>query len=508
MVLHTVKSTVETKNTDDHFVSSTVYGSRWATADIPKLEIPEAAMPANIAYKLIKDELALDGNPLLNLASFVTTYMEDEVQQLMAENLAKNFIDFDEYPQTAELHSRCVNMIARLFNAPLKPQHGVSHGNENEQSIGCSTIGSSEAIMLATLAMKRKWKQRQEGLGKSTLKPNLILCSSVQVCWKKAICFFEIDARYVYCSENNFTLDPHKAVELVDENTIGIVAVLGSTYTGHYDDIQLLDQLLCENFKKSGLFVPIHVDAASGGFVAPFTNPQLIWDFRLPTVVSINVSGHKYGLVYAGIGWCIWRSDEFLPKDLIFNINYLGADQATFTLNFSKSAAHVIAQYYVLIRYGRIGFRSIMNNLIHVTSRLSMSLVETGIFEILSPEAGEGLPVIAFRLKLNSEKKWNEFDLATKLREYGWIIPAYSMAAHVENIKMLRIVVREDFSMSRCEVLITDILKSAKSLDVIKKEYLPSEQIEETNHSEKLPKSLKIEKPPEKEPSRGSAKVC
>ncbi|CAG8495381.1 2172_t:CDS:10 [Ambispora gerdemannii] len=435
--------------------SSTIYGTRWSIEPIPRFELPKDEMPANVAYRFIKDELALDGNPLLNLASFVTTYMEDEAEKLMAENLSKNFIDYEEYPVSAELQNRCVNIIARLFNAPLdKPE---------AEAMGVSTVGSSEAIMLAVLAMKKRWQGKRRAEGKSTENPNLIMGANVQVCWEKACRYLEVDERYVYCTEKMFVLTPEKAVELVDENTIGICAILGSTYTGHYEDVKTLNDLLVEKNEANNLDVPIHVDAASGGFVAPFVCPDLEWDFRLPLVRSINVSGHKYGLCYAGIGWAIWRSAEYLPKELIFNINYLGSDQASFTLNFSKSAAHVIAQYYVLIRLGRKGFTSIMHNITNTADHLIERLEKTGRFEILSERGGRGLPLVAFRLK--KEYHYNEFDIANRLREHGWIVPAYTMAPHAEHIKLIRVVVREDFTLHRCDDFIRDLLNTLSLLD-------------------------------------------
>ncbi|KAI3639506.1 hypothetical protein MIR68_002521 [Amoeboaphelidium protococcarum] len=454
---------------DQDFINTTVYGSRFAVSDVPKYEMPATEMPANVAYKLIKDELALDGNPLLNLASFVTTYMEEEAEMLMTENLSKNFIDFEEYPETADIHSRCVNIVANLFNAPIDTAEG-------HEAVGTSTIGSSEALMLSVLALKRRWQQRQEKLGKSKDKPNMIMGANVQVCVEKACRYFEIEARQVPCEEGQLCLDPHKAIELVDENTIGVVVILGSTYTGHFEDVKLMDKLLQEKAQKTGYAVPIHVDAASGGFVAPFTNPELEWDFRVKSVVSINVSGHKYGLAYPGVGWCIWRSKEYLPEDLVFHINYLGADQASFTLNFSKSAANVISQYYTFIRYGREGYKLILKNLVIVADHLAKCLVDTGIFEIISPEKGEGLPLVAWRIRPDVKKHWNEFDLAAKLREHSWIVPAYTMCDNVKHIKLCRVVVREDFTMSRCHILVKHINMCIKQLDETNKDALDAVQ--------------------------------
>ncbi|KAK6516076.1 hypothetical protein TWF506_005989 [Arthrobotrys conoides] len=436
----------------DTFCSS-VYGSRYALEALPTIEMPEEEMPKDIAYRLIKDDLSLDGNPMLNLASFVTTYMEDEAEKLMHEGLSKNFIDYEEYPQSAEIQNRCVNMIGKLFHAPTH--------EEEEHSIGTSTVGSSEAIMLATLAMKKKWANERKAAGKPFDKPNLVMNAAVQVCWEKAARYFDVEERFVYCTQDRYVIDPVQAVDLVDENTIGICAILGTTYTGEYEDVKAINDLLVEK----GLETPIHVDAASGGFVAPFVKPDLEWDFRLPRVVSINVSGHKYGLVYPGVGWIVWRSPDYLPKELVFNINYLGADQASFTLNFSKGASQVIGQYYQMIRLGKKGYRNIMTNLTRIADYFSTVLSKRLGFIIMSKGGGEGLPLVAFRLDASKKKHYDEFAIAHHLRERGWIIPAYTMAPHSEQLKLMRVVIREDFTKPRCDQLLLDIKHALDALD-------------------------------------------
>ncbi|GAB1312893.1 Glutamate decarboxylase [Madurella fahalii] len=429
-------------NDEDNFTTS-VYGSRFAAADLPRHEMPETEMPKDVAYRMIKDELSLDGNPMLNLASFVTTYMEEEAEKLMAESFSKNFIDYEEYPQSADIQNRCVSMIGRLFHAPT----GVG---DSVGAVGTSCVGSSEAIMLAVLAMKKRWKNKRIAEGRPCDRPNIVMSSAVQVCWEKATRYFEVEEKLVYCTEDRYVINPEQTVDLVDENTIGICAILGTTYTGEYEDVKAINDLLT----KKGLSTPIHVDAASGGFVAPFVVPDLEWDFRLEHVVSINVSGHKYGLVYPGVGWVVWRSAEYLPQELVFNIDYLGADQASFTLNFSKGASQVIGQYYQLIRLGKHGYKAIMSNLTRTANYLSDSLEALG-FIIMSKKSGEGLPLVAFRLPPQTTH-YDEFQLARQLRVRGWIVPAYKMAPHT-NLKMLRVVVREDFTRNRCDALITDI---------------------------------------------------
>ncbi|KOS21889.1 Glutamate decarboxylase 4 [Escovopsis weberi] len=420
--LHKSPSQVRLAKYEDEFTTS-VYASRFAAQDLPKHEIPDTQMPRDVAYHMIDDHLSLDNNPKLNLASFVTTYMEDEAEKLMAKAFPKNFIDYEEYPQSAEIQTRCVNMIGNLYHAPTGT------------GIGTSCIGSSEAIMLGVLAMKRRWKLRRQAEGKPTENPNIIMSSAVQVCWEKAARYFEIEERYVNCTPERFVIDPREAVALVNENTIGIALILGTTYTGHYEDVEAVNNLLLEQ----DLDVGIHVDAASGGFVAPFVMPELVWDFRLEKVVSINVSGHK---------------------DLIFNINYLGAEQSSFTLNFSKGASQVIGQYYQFIRLGKRGYQSIMSNLTRTADYLTDSLAALG-FVILSERSGRGLPLVAFRFRNAAEsgrdRHYDEFALAHTLRSRGWVVPAYTMAPDTEQMKLLRVVVREDFSKSRCDMLIDDI---------------------------------------------------
>nr|POF24087.1 glutamate decarboxylase 4 [Quercus suber] len=282
---------------EDQFTSS-VYGTRFAALDLPKHEMPDNEMPREVAYRMINH----DNTDAHSLASFVTTYMEDEAEKLMVEAFSKNFIDYEEYPVSADIQNRCVSMIARLFNVPTH--------DADTNAMGTSTIGSSEAIMLATLAMKKRWANKRKAEGKDYSRPNIIMNSAVQVCWEKAARYFDVEEKYVYCTNDRYVIDPEEAVALVDENTIGICSILGTTYTGEYEDTKAINDLLV----KKGIDCPIHVDAASGGFVAPFVNPNLVWDFRLEKVVSINVSGHKYGLVYPGVGWVVWRDPEFLPK--------------------------------------------------------------------------------------------------------------------------------------------------------------------------------------------------
>ncbi|KAG6777297.1 hypothetical protein POTOM_017116 [Populus tomentosa] len=343
-------------------------------------------------------------------------------------------------------------MIAHLFNAPL---------GESETAVGVGTVGSSEAIMLAGLAFKRKWQKKRKAEGKPCDQPNIVTGANVQVCWEKFARYFEVELKEVKLREGYYVMDPEKAVEMVDENTICVAAILGSTLNGEFEDVKLLNDLLTKKNKETGWETPIHVDAASGGFIAPFIYPDLEWDFRLPLVKSINVSGHKYGLVYAGIGWVIWRSKEDLPEELIFHINYLGADQPTFTLNFSKGSSQVIAQYYQLIRLGYEGYKNVMENCRDNMRVLKEGLELTGRFDIISKDIG--VPLVAFSLKDSSTH--NEFEVSDMLRRFGWIVPAYTMPPDAQHITVLRVVIREDFSRTLAERLVNNIQKVMHELE-------------------------------------------
>lgn len=437
----------------DNSVHST-FASRYVRVCLPRFQMPDKSIPKEAAYQIINDELMLDGNPRLNLASFVTTWMEPECDKLMMDAINKNYVDMDEYPVTTELQNRCVNMIANLFNAPL---------GDSEVAVGVGTVGSSEAIMLAGLAFKRRWQNKRKALGLPTDKPNIVTGANVQVCWEKFARYFEVELKEVKLSDGYYVMDPEKAVEMVDENTICVAAILGSTLNGEFEDVKLLNDLLEAKNKETGWDTPIHVDAASGGFIAPFIYPELEWDFRLPLVKSINVSGHKYGLVYAGVGWVIWRSKEDLPEELIFHINYLGADQPTFTLNFSKGSSQIIAQYYQLIRLGFEGYKNIMENCQENAMILKQGIEKTDRFNIISKDMG--VPLVAFSLKDNSLH--NEFEISEHLRKFGWIVPAYTMPPDAQHVTVLRVVIREDFSRTLADRLVNDLQKVLNELDAL-----------------------------------------
>ena len=422
------------------------YASRALTSSVPKYEIPEGEMPPAAAYNLIRDELALDGNSRLNLATFVTTWMEPEAKQLMAETFDKNMIDKDEYPQTAEIELRCVNMIARLWNAP-----------EGEAATGCSTIGSSEAAMLGGMALKWQWRKRRQKEGKPTDKPNLVMGINVQVCWEKFCRYWEVEPRFVPMEGNRFHLDATEAIKLIDENTIGVIAIMGSTFDGSYEPVQEINDALEKLNRETGWQVPLHVDGASGGFIAPFLDPDLVWDFRLKWVKSINASGHKYGLVYPGVGWIIWRDRQELPEELIFHCNYLGSDLPNFALNFSRPGNQVVAQYYNFLLLGKEGYRQIHQACRDTALYLSGEIAKMGPFELITD--GSTIPVFAWKLKetISDQTNYILFDLADKLRERGWLVPAYTMPKNRQDLTVHRVVIKEGFSRDMADLLLRDI---------------------------------------------------
>jgi glutamate decarboxylase len=427
-----------------------LYGNRFLTEDAPDKEFPQHGMPALDAMRLVDEELVLEGDPWRNLATFVTTWMEPEADRIINENLHRNFIDHAEYPITAEIEQRCVRMLADLYNAP-------------GETTGCRTQGSSEAIMLGALSLKWKWKERREAAGKSTEKPNLVFGGDVHVVWEKFCRYFDVEPRIVRLREDKYVIGPEDVEPHVDENTIGVAAVLGTTFTGHADDIPGINTLLLQIKETQGIDVPLHVDAASGGFVWPFLYPDSEWDFRLEQVRSINVSGHKFGLVYPGIGWLVFREQSDLAEDLVFYENYLGKTDATFTLNFSTGASMVLAQYYNFVRLGRGGYKHVMEAMEQNAKALAAKLEATGNFELIGADK-EQLPLVAF--KLAGEKPYDEFDVSWQLSaERGWMLPAYTMPPNAEEVKIMRALVKETLGRQQVDRLANDIEEACATLE-------------------------------------------
>ncbi|MER5345741.1 glutamate decarboxylase [Streptomyces mirabilis] len=415
----------------------------------PKHRLPDGPLPPNTAYQVVHDDLMLDGNARLNLATFVTTWMEPQAGVLMGECRDKNMIDKDEYPRTAELERRCVAMLADLWNAP-----------DPASTVGCSTTGSSEACMLAGMALKRRWMQRNADRYPGA-RPNLVMGVNVQVCWEKFCNFWEVEARQVPMEGDRFHLDPQAAAELCDENTIGVVGILGSTFDGSYEPIAELCAALDQLQERTGLDIPVHVDGASGAMIAPFLDPDLVWDFRLPRVSSINTSGHKYGLVYPGVGWALWRTAAELPEELVFRVNYLGGNMPTFALNFSRPGAQVVAQYYTFLRLGREGFRTVQQTTRDLARGLAARIEALEDFRLLT--RGDELPVFAFTTAPHVTA-YDVFDVSRRMRESGWLVPAYTFPANREDLSVLRVVCRNGFSVDLADLFIEDLSRLVPQL--------------------------------------------
>jgi glutamate decarboxylase len=427
-----------------------LYGNRFLTEDAPDADFPTGGMSALDAMRLVDEELALEGDPQRNLATFVTTWMEPEAQRVVTDNLYRNFIDHAEYPISAEIEQRCIRMLADLYHAP-------------GETTGARTQGSSEAIMLGALSLKWKWKERREAESKPVDRPNLIFGGDVHVVWEKFCRYFDVEPRIVPLRDGKYTIGPEDVEPHVDENTIGVAAVLGTTFTGHMDDIVGINELLVDLKGEKGLDVPLHVDAASGGFTWPFLYPDSEWDFRLEQVRSINVSGHKFGLVYPGIGWLVFRERSDLAEDLVFYENYLGKTDATFTLNFSTGASMVLAQYYNFVRYGREGYAYIMKAMQENARALAGKLKAEGDFELIG-EGEEQLPLVAF--KLAGERSFDEFDIAWQLSaERGWMVPAYTLPPNAEDVKVLRALVKQTLSRAQVDRLAEDIATACATLE-------------------------------------------
>ncbi|HEY2195944.1 MAG TPA: glutamate decarboxylase [Actinomycetospora sp.] len=417
---------------------------------MPSNRLPEHELAPELAHQLIHDELMLDGNARLNLATFVTTWMEPHAAALMAACADKNMIDRDEYPRTAELERRCSRMLADLW-----------HASDPLTAPGCSTAGSSEACMLAGLALKRRWAARLGGAA-SGRRPNVVMGADVQVCWDKFANYFEVEPRIVPMRGERHNLDAEQAAAHVDEDTLGVVAVLGSTFDGSYEPVADICAALDDVAARGGPDVPVHVDGASGAMIAPFLDLDLVWDFRLPRVASINTSGHKYGLVYPGLGWVAWRDTAALPEELVYRVNYLGDEVATFTLNFSRPGAPVAAQYYQFLRLGRDGYTRVQQHCRDVATRLADEVAALGPFRLLT--RGDELPVFAATLD-PQVTHFSVFDVSAGLREHGWQVPAYTFPPECDDLAVLRFVVRNGLTHSLADQLLADLRRVLTRLD-------------------------------------------
>jgi len=430
-----------------HNDSDDVYASIELASSLEKYKFPDVQRNPRNVFAAVRDELMLDGNSRQNLATFCQTWVDDEIRDLMDLSIDKNMIDKDEYPQTAEIENRCVHMLADLWNSP-----------DSKNTMGCSTTGSSEAAMLGGLALKWQWRKKQAAAGKPTDKPNMI-CGPVQICWHKFARYFDVELREIPLEGDRMIMNPEEVLKRVDENTIGVIPTLGVTFTCQYEPVKAVSDALDKLQAETGLDIPIHVDGASGGFLAPFCAPDIEWDFRLPRVKSINTSGHKFGLAPLGAGWVIWREAKDLPEELVFNVNYLGGDMPTFALNFSRPAGQIIAQYYNFLRLGREGYTKIHSACYDTAQYISAKLAALGPFEIIfNGDPNEGIPALAWKLKDdNALNGYTLYDLADRLRNRGWQVPAYSMPANREDLVIQRILVRHGVSRDLGSLLVDDV---------------------------------------------------
>ncbi|SHL12285.1 glutamate decarboxylase [Pseudonocardia thermophila] len=419
------------------------------TINTPYSRLAADPVPPEVAYQLIHDELMLDGSARMNLATFVTTWMEPQAQRLMAESMDKNMIDKDEYPQTAAIENRCLAILADLWHVP-----------DPSVVTGCSTTGSSEACMLAGMALKRRWTRRTGA--DPTRRPNLVMGANVQVCWEKFCNYWEVEPRIVPMSGERFHLGPEEAAARCDEDTIGVVSVLGSTFDGSYEPVAEIAAALDELAARGGPDVPIHVDGASGAMIAPFLDPDLVWDFRLPRVASINASGHKYGLVYPGVGWVLWRDADALPEELVFKVNYLGGEMPTFALNFSRPGAQVIGQYYTFFRLGRSGMTTVQRAARDVATSLAARIDAMPQFRALT--RGDQLPVFAFTTS-DDVTGWDVFAVSRGLREHGWQVPAYTFPPDRTDLAVLRVVCRHGFTHDLADLFLRDLERVVADLE-------------------------------------------
>lgn len=411
-------------------------------------EFPETGLEAKETYQIIREQLSLDGDPMLNLGTFSTNAMEAEAEQLFRQAMGTNFIDKYAYPNLEKIHQQIICMLGQIFNAP-----------ENCHPIGTVTVGSSEAIMLGLLAHKFNWRKSRQNLNKPTDQPNIVIGDNVHVCWKKFSLYFDVPSRIIPVETSQCILRADQVAQTIDENTIAVSCVLANTFTGQLDEIAEINELLLQVKKDKGWDIPIHVDAAIGGFLIPFVHPELLWDFRLEQVRSINVSNHKFGLVFPGMGSLLFRDRSFLPDELVFNVSYLGNSLSNYSLNFSRSSGAVLLQYYNFLRLGKIGYCNFAQETLNKAQILEANLLETGYFDIFSDS--RYLPVIVLGIKNQYASLTTVYELSEKLREENWVIPAYPLPIKTDNVHVhvLRLVVKQNWTFDMIELLTQDVKK-------------------------------------------------
>jgi len=443
-------------------------------------QMPRDGSSGRKVYRRILRELSRDGNPEQNLASFVTTRMDQHAGRLALECIGKNLINSAEYPQTEQIHQRIVRMTADLFHAGRSGENGF---------IGTTTVGSSEAIMLGLLAHKWNWRNRYRQTPQASPKdqPYLVIGTHAHACFTKFARYFDVAVKWIPLQPGQLSItaeqvravietrisdDPQVMKECgftqeeagerkVGELVMAIGCVLGSTYSGSLDDVAGIDRILTQG----NWDIPIHVDAASGGFVLPFTQPHLEWDFRLPHVQSINVSNHKYGLVYAGLGTLVFRHGGIVPDDLLVDVPYLSGEMRSFSLNFSRPSNSVAMQYHAFLTLGKAGYRRVMRECLatarFVADRLAAMPQTQQYFELVSNP--DEMPVVAFRLQRTPGRLTLDA-LAEALKRKGWIVPVYRLPANVEEVEVMRVVVKPEFTRSRAKTFLNDLAAAVREL--------------------------------------------
>ena len=435
--------------------TTAIFGSEKMLTPAPTQTIPQHKTTPEIAYQMVKDETYPQTQPRLNLATFVTTYMDEYATRLMNEAIDVNYIDETEYPRVAVMCGRCINIIANMWNTP----------EQTEWKTGALGIGSSEACMLGGVAAWLRWRAKRKAEGKPFDKPNVVMSTAYQVVWEKFCQLWQIELRTVPLTLEKQTLDPGEALALCDENTICIVPVVGVTWTGLNDDVEALDRELDAYNKKTGYDIPIHVDAASGGFILPFLNPGVKWDFRLKWVWSISTSGHKYGLVYPGLGWVVWKDKQYLPQEMSFSVNYLGANITQVGLNFSRPAAQILGQYYNFIRLGFDGYKEVQQNSMDVACYCHERIGKMKCFENYSEELQNPLFIWYMNPEYEKTAKWTLYDLQAVLQQSGWMVPAYTMPKDIDSMVVMRVVVRQGMSRDMADMLLSDIDNAVAGFD-------------------------------------------
>ncbi len=434
-----------------------LFASAATAKPMPTDRLNDDPIRPEVAYQMVKEETYAQCRAELNLATFVTTYMDPYATRLMNQSININYIDETEYPRIALMSARCINILANLWNS----------SEDAEWKCGALAGGSSEACMLGGVAAWLRWRERRKAEGKSLDRPNIVISSGLQVVWEKFAQLWQIELREVPLSDQHITLDPKAAVELCDENTICVVAIAGVTWTGLNDDVEALNSALMDHNKATGNNIMIHVDAASGGFILPFLRPELKWDFRLECVASISTSGHKFGLVYPGIGWVVFRDRALMPGDMAFSVNYLGANITQVGLNFSRPAAQVLGQYYQFVRLGFNGYKAVQQASMDVSEYLHSEIDKFKEFKNYSHEVVNPLFIFSMDSAFQRDAKWTLYDLQDRLQQKGWMVPAYTLPNNLSDRVVMRIVTRQGFTRDMADMLLGDIRAALIELNAL-----------------------------------------